>query len=272
MSTEGGKVRRSLGDARMRSAQTESGDATGATVDTREAERFARMAEQWWDPDGDFRPLHRFNPTRVRFVRDRVAAHFGRDVRRHPVMTGLSVLDVGCGGGLLSEPMARMGATVTGIDVTELNIGVARLHAERSGLAIDYSVATAEELADEGRMFDIVLAMEVVEHVADVNLFLAACSRLVAPGGLLFIATINRTARSLLLAKIGAEYVLRWLPPGTHDWRRFLKPSEIVGPLRANGLRPQEVAGTVYNPLTGTWSVSRDVAVNYMVVAERPAA
>jgi 2-polyprenyl-6-hydroxyphenyl methylase/3-demethylubiquinone-9 3-methyltransferase len=235
-----------------------------------EVAKFAAMAETWWDPDGPFRPLHRFNPKRLAYIRDRAAARFDRDPGERQPFRGLSLLDIGCGGGLLCEPMARLGFDVTGIDATEKNTRTAAVHAEQAGLDIAYHCATPETLEARGRRFDVVLTMEVVEHVADVDAFLKSCAALVAPGGLLVGATLNRTLKSLALAKIGAEYVLRWLPAGTHDWRRFVRPSEFAAGLRAGGLTVDGFAGLTFSPLSGAWALSRDIDVNYMVSAHRP--
>jgi 2-polyprenyl-6-hydroxyphenyl methylase/3-demethylubiquinone-9 3-methyltransferase len=254
----------------MTRAKTMAGGSAppgGASVDPEEVAKFSALAAEWWDPAGKFRPLHRLNPTRLAFIRDRAAAHFGRDPGAAQPLAGLSVLDVGCGGGLLTEPLSRLGAEVTGIDAAARNIQVASLHAAQSGLEIDYRHAAAEELADAGEAFDLVLTMEVVEHVADVGAFLAACGALVKPGGIMAAATLNRTPKAFLLAIVGAEYLLRWLPPGTHDWRRFLRPSELAAALRPAGLELTEVTGVAYNPLTDAWRLGRDTAVNYMVVA-----
>ena len=236
------------------------------TVDQAEIERFSRIAEEWWDPKGKFAPLHRLNPVRLGYIRDRAAAHWQRDPLGGSPLEGLSLLDIGCGGGLLCEPATRLGAAVTGIDAADRNIATARLHAERQGLAIDYREATAEALTAEGRQFDIVLALEIVEHVADVDLFLKSCGRLAKPGGLVFLSTLNRTAKAWALAIAGAEYMLRWLPRGTHDWRKFLKPSEVVRGLRMGGVEAQEIVGVVYSPLSRAWSLNaRDLDVNYML-------
>ncbi len=241
-------------------------DRAHSTVDRGEIERFSRIAEEWWDPKGKFAPLHRLNPVRLAYIRDRAAAHWRREPLTGAPLEGLSLLDIGCGGGLLCEPMTRLGAMVTGIDAAERNIATARLHAERQGLAIDYGEGTAEALAAEGRQFDIVLALEIVEHVADVDLFLRSLGRLAKPGGLVFLSTLNRTAKAWALAVAGAEYVLRWLPRGTHDWRKFLKPSEVVRGLRSGGIETQEVVGVVYSPLSRAWSLNAsDLDVNYML-------
>jgi len=236
-----------------------------------EIAKFSAMADSWWDPSGDFRPLHKFNPARIRFVRDRLAAHFGRDPLSTAPFAGLTLLDIGCGGGLIAEPMARLGFTVTGIDASEKNIGVAKVHAERSGLNITYVNTTPEDLLTNGKRFDAVLALEVVEHVVDVEAFLKSAAELVVPGGALAAATLNRTFKALALAKIGAEYVLRWVPAGTHDWRKFVRPSELSAGLRHGGLNVTELAGMTYDVFTDTWRASKDLDVNYMVMAVKPA-
>ena len=243
--------------------------APGGTVDADEIARFSALADQWWDPDGDFRPLHKLNPVRLQFIRDRLAAHLGRDPLAPSPLSGLEILDVGCGGGLICEPLARLGATVTGIDASDRNIAIARNHAERGGLDIDYRHAAAEDLLGEDRRFDAVLSLEVVEHVADVGVFVAACCGLVRPGGLAIVATLNRTAKSFAFAIVGAEYVLRWLPRGTHDWRKFVRPSELARHIRDAGASVGEVTGVGYDVVTDTWRLVRDVSVNYMVVAEK---
>jgi 2-polyprenyl-6-hydroxyphenyl methylase/3-demethylubiquinone-9 3-methyltransferase len=236
------------------------------TVDAGEIERFARIADEWWDPAGKFAPLHRLNPVRLGFVRDRAAAHWKRDALSGTPLQGLSLLDIGCGGGLLCEPMTRLGAQVTGIDAAERNLETARRHAAGQELAIDYRATTAEALAETGAQFDIVLALEIVEHVADIGLFLQSVGRLARPGGLVFLSTLNRTAKAWALAIAGAEYVLGWVPRGTHDWRKFLKPSEVVRGLRAGGIEAREIVGIVYSPLSREWSLNRrDLDVNYML-------
>jgi 2-polyprenyl-6-hydroxyphenyl methylase/3-demethylubiquinone-9 3-methyltransferase len=239
------------------------------SVDRGEVARFSALAEQWWDAEGPLRPLHRLNPVRLGFIRDRAAARFGRDAARPLPLAGLSLLDVGCGGGLVAEPMTRLGASVVGIDAAQDNIGVARRHAEDAGLAIDYRHAAAEDLAKEGARFDIVLALEIVEHVADRDLFLEACGTLVAPGGMMVLATLNRTLKAWALAIVGAEYVLGWLPRGTHDWDKFARPHEIAQGLRGSGLKLAEVSGVTYAPFSGEWRLSRDTDVNYMALALR---
>ncbi len=243
------------------------------TVDPAEVERFSRIADEWWDPRGKFAPLHRLNPVRIGYIRDRAAAHWQRDALSGRPLDGLSLLDIGCGGGLLSEPMTRLGARVTGVDASARNITVAALHAERQGLSIDYRQGTAEALAGSGAQFDIVMALEIVEHVSDVDLFLRSCGNMVKPGGLLFLSTLNRTAKAWAMAIAGAEYVLGWLPRGTHDWKKFLKPSEAVHGLRDGGIDAQEIVGVVYSPLSRLWSLNKnDLDVNYMLYAIRRAA
>lgn len=243
----------------------------GNSIDPAEVAKFSALAAEWWDPRGQFRPLHRLNPLRLKFLRDQLAARFGRDPLGERPLEGLSLADIGCGGGLLCEPLARLGATVTGIDASEENVAVARVHAEESGLEIAYRCTSAEALHAEGARFDAVISMEVVEHVAEVEGFLAACAGLVRPGGGLALATLNRTPKSFALAIVGAEYLLRWLPRGTHDWRKFLRPSEIAAVLRAEGLELAEVTGVVYNPLNDSWRlVPRDLEVNYMLFATKP--
>ncbi len=239
----------------------------GASVDAAEVAKLSASAEEWWDPAGRFRPLHRLNPVRLAFIRDRVAAHAGRDPLAERPLQGLRLLDIGCGGGLLAEPLARLGAEVVGIDASPENVEVAALHAAASGLAIDYRQTSAEELAAAGETFDAVVNMEVVEHVADAAAFLHASAALVRPGGAMVLATLNRTPKAFALAIVGAEYVLGWLPRGTHDWRRFLRPSELAALLRDGGIEIAELTGVAYNPLTAAWRLARDLDVNYMVFA-----
>lgn len=242
-----------------------------STVDPAEAAKFAAMAESWWDPKGKFAPLHKFNPVRVEFIRDQVARHFGRDPLAPRPLRDLRLLDIGCGGGLLAEPMSRLGAGVTGIDAVDRNIGTAKSHAEAQDLAIDYRCTTAEDLAATGAQYDVILAMEVIEHVADPALFHQALAQLLAPGGIAFFATLNRTAKSYLLAIVGAEYVLRWLPRGTHDWRRFVKPSELAAHIRQSGLDLLQIQGVRYVPWRDQWELTTDLDVNYMAVARKMA-
>jgi 2-polyprenyl-6-hydroxyphenyl methylase/3-demethylubiquinone-9 3-methyltransferase len=240
-----------------------------STVDADEVERFSRLASEWWDPAGKMGMLHRFNPVRVGYIRDAVCTQFGRDPRLVGCLTGLRLLDIGCGGGILSEPLARLGAAVVGADPSERNVAAARQHAAESGLDIDYRAATAESLADAGEEFDIVLAMEVVEHVAHVGLFVERCAGMVKLGGLLVAATINRTLKSFALAIVGAEYLLRWLPRGTHRWDKFVTPRELALTLGRGGMTVLDERGVVFNPLAGSWHLSSDMDVNYMMVAAR---
>ena len=251
------------------SAKKAAADGRKSSVDASEIEKFAQQAEQWWDPEGNFRPLHRLNPARLAFIRDQLSAHYGLSGGVKP-LKGLKLLDVGCGGGLLAEPLARMGAEVTAIDAAEESVAAAKLHAEAMGLAIDYRAMTAEALLEEGASFDAVLSLEVVEHVADVPDFLETLCGLVKPGGALILSTLNRTPKSFALAIVGAEYLLRWVPRGTHDWRRFLKPSELARSLRPQGFETRALSGLVYNPLTDTWRTDdRDLDVNYLMMAVR---
>ncbi|WP_436639495.1 bifunctional 2-polyprenyl-6-hydroxyphenol methylase/3-demethylubiquinol 3-O-methyltransferase UbiG [Microbaculum sp. FT89] len=244
--------------------------ATATTIDEAEVAHFSALAAEWWNPTGKFGVLHKFNPVRLDYIRDHVTAHFGRDSRSDRSLEGLRVLDIGCGGGLLCEPMARLGADVVGVDPAEKNIGTARVHAQGSGLAIDYRATTAEALAEAGEGFDVVLNMEVVEHVADIDLFLGACADMVKPGGLMFVATINRTLKAFALAIVGAEYVLGWVPRGTHQWDKFVTPGELEEALSHHGMSVLDRAGAVYSPLTDEWRRSaRDLDVNFMLVAEK---
>ncbi len=242
----------------------------GDTVDPDDLDRFAAHGASWWDPAGSFGPLHQINPVRIAFIRGQLLAHFERDARALAPFTGLSLADIGCGGGLIAEPMTRLGCTVTGIDAGAAAIATARAHAEAGGLGIDYRVADIEALACAGERFDIVLALEILEHVAERDAFFASLGMLVKPGGLFIGATLNRTARSFALAIVGAEYVLGWLPRGTHDWRRFVRPSEFVLGLRRAGLGATRLAGLVYDWRSGGWSESGDLSVNYMLLAVRP--
>jgi 2-polyprenyl-6-hydroxyphenyl methylase/3-demethylubiquinone-9 3-methyltransferase len=243
----------------------------GGTVDAAEIARFSAMAETWWDPTGQFKPLHVFNPVRIRFIRDTILQHLGREGGGLRPLEGVRLLDIGCGGGLLCEPLTRLGAQVVGIDAAERNIEVARLHAAQSGLEIDYRCTTAEALVEQGESFDVVLSMEVVEHVADPDLFLKSVGHLAKPGGLVIAATLNRTTKAFALAIVGAEYVLRWLPRGTHDWKKFLRPSELARGLRGGGLNIVQTTGVSFDPIRQRWSLSDDLGVNYMMVAVKPA-
>ncbi|WP_225027179.1 bifunctional 2-polyprenyl-6-hydroxyphenol methylase/3-demethylubiquinol 3-O-methyltransferase UbiG [Xinfangfangia pollutisoli] len=240
------------------------------TVDPAEVAKFQAMAEEWWDPSGKFKPLHQMNPVRLDYITRQIAAEFGRDLTAQRPFEGLRLLDIGCGGGLLCEPMARLGATVIGADAAERNIPVARLHAEQSGLQIDYRHTTAEALAAAGERFDVVLNMEVVEHVADPLAYLTACHDLLKPGGLMVCSTLNRNAKSFALAIVGAEWVMRWLPKGTHDWQKFITPDELYELIRRAGLTPVDRKGMVFNPVSWRWSLSdRDLSVNYVTASTR---
>jgi len=247
-------------------------EALGAgTIDQDEVARFSRLAGQWWDTRGPMAALHKFNPVRLAYIRDRAAAHFDRDPKRLDGLAGLRVLDIGCGGGILSEPLARLGASVVGADPSASNIAVAQHHAAQSGLAIDYRNTSAEALAEARESFDVVLAMEVVEHVTDVGLFIEVAAAMVKPAGLLFVATLNRNMKSFALAIVGAEYILRWLPRGTHQWDKFVTPNELEIALEQCGMRIVAETGVIYNLLADRWQLSSDMDVNYTVVAKRAA-
>ncbi|MGM4912062.1 bifunctional 2-polyprenyl-6-hydroxyphenol methylase/3-demethylubiquinol 3-O-methyltransferase UbiG [Hyphomicrobiales bacterium] len=246
-------------------------EAAKTTIDQSEVDRFSAMAAEWWSPTGKFKPLHKFNPVRLAYIRDRAAENFSRSPKSAKPLEGLRVLDIGCGGGLLSEPVARMGAEVVGADPSEKNIGIASTHAKASGVAVDYRAVTAEQLAEAGETFDIVLNMEVVEHVADVELFMNTCASMVRPGGLMFVATINRTMKAAALAIFAAENVLRWLPRGTHQYEKLVRPEELEKPLAASGLEIVDRTGVFFNPLANQWNLSKDMDVNYMLLAKRPA-
>lgn len=243
-------------------------DASAASVDAAEIEKFSRLSEQWWDPRGKMAPLHKINPLRLSFIRDAACRKFDRNVRSLNCLSGLRLLDIGCGAGLLCEPFTRLGAAVTGIDPSATNIAAAKLHAEKGGLSIDYRCTTVEEL-DPNERFDIVLAMEVVEHVVDVGAFLDRCASMLKPGGLMVVSTLNRNWRSFALGIVAAEYVLRWLPRGTHQWEKFVTPDELADHLERNKLGITEQSGVVYHPLADRWALSSDMGVNYMLVAEQ---
>ncbi|HLY81317.1 MAG TPA: bifunctional 2-polyprenyl-6-hydroxyphenol methylase/3-demethylubiquinol 3-O-methyltransferase UbiG [Caulobacteraceae bacterium] len=240
-------------------------DAATSSIDPDEVARFSALAAKWWDPTGEFAPLHRINPVRLGFIREQALARFGRDGALRRPFEGLSALDIGCGGGLLCEPMARLGFAVTGVDASERNIGTASAHAAELQLEIDYRASAAESLLAEGARFDLVLNMEVIEHVADPAQFLRDTAALLAPGGLMIVATLNRTLRSLALGKLAAEYLLRWIPPGTHDWRKFLRPDELRGFLAGAPFDVEGPFGIAFEPIAGSWARSDDTAVNYMM-------
>lgn len=244
-----------------------------STIDDAEVARFSAIAEEWWDERGKFAPLHKLGPTRIAYLRDQIIRHFSRDGASATPLKNLSLIDIGCGGGLIAEPMARLGAAVTGVDASDTNIRVASLHAEQSGLNIAYRATTAEQLSLEGAQFDVVLALEIIEHVADVALFYQSIANLVKPSGLLILSTLNRTAKSYAMGIIGAEYVLRWLPRGTHTWSKFIKPSEMARAMRAEGLMVADITGIRFSPLDWTFSLDpKDLDVNYLMVATKPAA
>ena len=247
--------------------QTQTSHATGASVDPAEIAKFSKLSAEWWDPNGKMAPLHKINPLRLTFIRDAACRKFDRNVRSLSCLEGLRILDIGCGAGLLCEPFARLGAQVIGVDPSTTNIAAAKLHAERSHLSIDYRCTTLEQM-DARERFDIVLAMEVVEHVADVGMFLNRCAAMLKPNGLMVVSTLNRNWKSFALAIVGAEYVLRWLPRGTHQWDKFVTPEELTHHLERNKLGITEQAGVVYSPFADRWSTSSDMDVNYMVVAE----
>ena len=244
--------------------------AENSTIDQSEIDHFSSLAKEWWDPSGKFKPLHKFNPVRLTYIREKLCEHFNRDFRDPQALKGLRILDIGCGGGLLCEPVAKMGADVVGADAGEVNIEVAKLHASQSGIDVDYRATAAEDLAEGGEQFDVVLNMEVVEHVADVDLFMTACASMVKPGGLMLVATINRTQKARALAIFMAEQVLRWLPRGTHQYDKLVRPEEIEAPCGASGLESVEKIGVFYNPISDTWNRSRDTDVNYMILLRRP--
>ena len=244
---------------------------TTTTIDPAEVAKFEAMAAEWWDPAGKFKPLHLMNPCRLDYITTQIAAEFDRDLTASTPFTGLRILDIGCGGGLLSEPMARLGATVVGADAAPRNIPVAQVHAVSQGLTIDYRHTTAEALAAAGERFDVVLNMEVVEHVSDPLAYLTACRQLLKPGGLMICSTLNRNPKSFMMAIVGAEWVMRWLPKGTHDWSKFITPDELYAMLEKAGLRPVDRKGMVFNPIRWDWSLSdRDLSVNYVTASVKP--
>ena len=247
--------------------------AAASSIDPAEVETFSKIAAEWWDPKGKFAPLHKFNPVRLGFIRDQALYRFGRDGQARRPFEGLRLLDIGCGGGLLCEPMTRLGFAVTGVDASPRNIATAAQHAAEQGLAIDYRASTAEDLLAAGEPpFDVILNMEVIEHVANPEAYLRDCAKLLKPGGLMIVATLNRTLKALALAKVGAEYILRWLPMGAHDWSKFLKPQEIRDFLAQEPVVVDGPFGVVFNPLSGRWTESPDTDVNYMMTVVREAA
>lgn len=248
--------------------KTETKEYLSSSVDSEEVAKFTAMADEWWDTEGKFKPLHQFNPVRIKYIQQICKKHFGLKDSMNS-LDDLSFLDIGCGGGLLSDPIARMGASVTAIDASEKNIKIAKLHAENTNIDIDFKCETAEQLVTQGQQFDVVLNMEVIEHVADVEGFLKSSCALVKPGGLMFIATLNRTMKSYALAIIGAEYILGWLPRGTHNWKKFLQPAEINSITSQHGAELKEMSGVSFNPLTSSWKLSNDTSVNYMMVFEK---
>ncbi|WP_027486857.1 bifunctional 2-polyprenyl-6-hydroxyphenol methylase/3-demethylubiquinol 3-O-methyltransferase UbiG [Allorhizobium undicola] len=246
------------------------GATTRSTIDQAEVDRFSAMAAEWWDPTGKFKPLHKINPVRLAYIRDKVSENFGRDPLSNKPLTGLRFLDIGCGGGLLSEPVARMGADVLGADASAKNIGIASTHAAQTGVQVDYRAITAEELAAAGETFDVVLNMEVVEHVADVEYFISTCATMVRPGGMMLISTINRTMKAAALAIGACEYVLRWLPRGTHQYEKLVRPEELERPISSAGMDVVETTGVFFNPFLNRWNLSSDTDVNYMMLTRRP--
>lgn len=252
-------------------AETTLNSSENVSVDPSEVAKFSAIASEWWDPKGKFRPLHKFNPTRLQYLRQKIVEHFDLDRKAIQPLKNIRLLDVGCGGGLVCEPMARLGANVTGLDASEENIKTASVHADEMGLSIDYRAGTIEALIQEDEdPFDVVLSLEVVEHVANPNEFLADCAKMVKPGGLMISATLNKTAKSKLMAIYGAEYVLRWLPPGTHDWNKFVPPEDMQIAIEGAGLKVNSIDGLSYNPIGDSWSITKDLDVNYFMVSESP--
>ena len=234
-----------------------------STINKKEIDKFSKIAEDWWNPEGKFKPLHQFNPERIKYIKDNTIKHFNLTNKDKP-FKNLNILDIGCGGGLLSEPMSRLGGNVTGIDASEKNIISAKIHAKQNNLNISYFCNSPENFKSN-KKFDLVLNMEIVEHVEDVNFFIKKSSELLKKNGLMFVATLNRTLKSYTFAIIGAEYILRWLPIGTHEWNKFLTPEELTNFGRKNSLLVQKIDGMVFNPLSNRWKVSRDCAVNYII-------
>ena len=254
----------------MTDAQTSPPRPAGnSTIDEADVARFSAIAAEWWDETGKFKPLHKFNPIRLAYIREKALARFQRDGKARQPFMGLRLLDIGCGGGLLSEPMARLGFDVLGADASEKNVRTAATHAGEQGLKIDYRATTAEDLAAAGEQFDVILNMEVIEHVADRTLFLASCAKMLKPGGIMFVATLNRTMKAWALAIVGAEYVLGWLPKGTHDWNKFVTPAELRSSVVANELNVEDLSGLAYNPLSDMWRRSSDTDVNYVMLVAK---
>lgn len=235
------------------------------TLDPEEIARFSKISAQWWDENGAFKPLHHLNPTRLDYITQQLSRHYLKNTGNLPNFQGLSILDIGCGGGLIAEPLTRLGAAVTGIDASEKTIEVASAHASLMGLDIQYNCTTAEDLAETGQQFDVVLALEIVEHVADVAGFIKTCYQLVKPGGIVIFSTLNRTLKSYAIAIVGAEYIMRWLPVGTHEWRKFLSPGELGSHMKNAGFAVQNITGMSFNPLSWSWSLSKDLDVNYFI-------
>ncbi|HBS34845.1 MAG TPA: bifunctional 3-demethylubiquinol 3-O-methyltransferase/2-polyprenyl-6-hydroxyphenol methylase [Parvularcula sp.] len=236
------------------------------SVEREEIEHFSKDAPRWWDEEGPFAPLHALNPVRLEYIKAQICSHFGHDVKNFKALAGLNILDIGCGGGLVAEPVARMGASVTGIDADNVAIGVAKDHAAQSGVKIDYQCTSAESLLLSSRTFDVILALEIAEHVSNLGDFVASCSKLLKPGGLAIFSTLNRTPKSFALGIVAAEYILRWVPRGTHSWKKFVKPSELAAAARQNGLSPADITGLIFNPLKGGFTLSKtDLDVNYLM-------
>ncbi len=232
------------------------------TINKKEIEKFSKIAEEWWNPEGKFKPLHKFNPIRISYIKENIIKTFNLDYNKTP-LKNIKILDVGCGGGLLSEPMCRLGAEVTGIDASDKNIKIAKLHSKKNNLQIKYLCTSPEKFNTKDK-FDVILNMEIVEHVEDVNFFLKSCSKLLKKNGIMFVATLNKTLKSYIFAIVGAEYILRWLPIGTHEWEKFLKPEELISILKKNDLRLDKVDGMNFNLIKSTWSVGNDKSVNYI--------
>ncbi len=235
-----------------------------STINKEEIQKFSRMADEWWDVNGKFKPLHMFNPIRIEYITEKIKNHYKIDKNKTNFLNGFKILDIGCGGGLISEPMTRLGANLTGIDASEKNISVAKLHSKKSNLEINY-ISTSPEKLENDKKFDIILNLEIVEHVEDVNLYIKSCSKLLKKNGLMFTATLNRSFSSYIKAIIGAEYILRWLPIGTHDWNKFIKPEELEKILIENKFSTLDISGLQFNPIIKRWKRSKDLSVNYII-------